>query len=71
MTAATARSEMLFDAESDLEIEVRGGRECDDGSEGYEIVIRSCVHTSGERPRSMRVPVDVWRAWVRAVGRLR
>ena len=65
------RRAVLFDAEGDLEIEVRGGRECDDGSEGYEIVVRSCIHTSGERPRSMRVPVDVWRAWVRAVGRLR
>ena len=65
------RRAVLFDAEGDLEIEVRGGRECDDGSEGYEIVIRSCVHTSGERPRSMRVPMDVWRTWVRAVGRLR
>ena len=71
MTAATARSEMLFDADGDLMIEVHGPVECDDGSEGYEIVIRSCVHTSGERPRSMRVPMDVWRTWVRAVGRLR
>lgn len=65
------RRAVLFDAESDIEIEVRGGRECDDGSEGYEIVIRSCVPAADERPRSMRVPVDVWRAWVRAVGRLR
>lgn len=71
MTAATARSELLVDAEADLMIEVRGPVECDDGSEGYEIAIRSCAPTSGERPRAMRVPVDVWRAWVRAVGRLR
>lgn len=73
MTAAVGRTEVLFDANGDLMIGVRGPVECDDGSEGYEIVIQSCVHTSGERPRprSMRVPVDVWRAWVRAVGRLR
>lgn len=71
MTAATARSEMLFDGETDLMIEVHGPVECDDGSEGYEIAVRSCALASGERPRVMRVPVDVWRAFVRAVGRLR
>lgn len=71
MTAAVGRTEVLFDADGDLMIGVRGPVECDDGSEGYEIVIQSCVHTSAEWPRSMRVPVDVWRAWVRAVGRLR
>ena len=71
MSAYHEQRAVLRDGEADVEIEVRGGRECDDGSEGYEIVIRSCVPAADERPRSMRVPVDVWRAWVRAVGRLR
>lgn len=61
---------VLRDGEADVEIEVRGGMEQDDGSIGYEITVRPCVRAAGERERVMRVPAHQWRAWVRAAGRL-
>jgi len=62
---------VLRDGDADVEIEVRGGMEQDDGSMGYEVTVRPCVRAAGERERVMRVTAEQWRAWVRAVGRLR
>lgn len=70
MSAYHEQRAVLRDGEADVEIEVRGGMEQDDGSMGYEVAVRPCVRAAGERELVMRVPVDVWRAWVRAAGRL-
>jgi hypothetical protein len=70
MTAYHEQRAVLRDCDADVEIEVRGGVECDDGSLGYEITVRPVVRAAGERERVMRVTVETWRAWVRAVGRL-
>lgn len=71
MSAYHEQRAVLRDGEADVEIEVRGGVECDDGSTGYEVTIRPCVRAAGEQPRVMRVTAETWRAWTRAVGRLR
>lgn len=71
MSAYHEQRAVLRDGEADVEVEVRGGVECDDGSMGYEVTVRPVVPVDGERPRSMRVTVETWRAWTRAVGRLR
>jgi hypothetical protein len=70
MSAYHEQRAVLRDCDADVEIEVRGGVECDDGSVGYEIAIRPVVRADGERERVMRVTVGEWRAWVRAVWRL-
>jgi hypothetical protein len=70
VTAYHEQRAVLRDNDADVEIEVRGGVECDDGSMGYEIAVCPVVRAAGERERVMRVTVETWRAWVRAVGRL-
>ncbi len=63
---------VLSDAEAGCEIEVRGGVEADDGSEALDVTVREVPLGRAEpREHTMRVPVAQWRAFVRAVGRLR
>jgi hypothetical protein len=69
MTAYHEQRAVLRDGEADVEIEVRGGVEADDGSEAYDVTVR-CDDDDGGKI-TMRVPVAQWRAFVRAVGRLR
>lgn len=71
MSAYHEQRAVLRDGEADVEIEARGGVECDDGSMGYEVTVRPVVRADGERTRVMRVTAETWRAWTRAVGRLR
>jgi hypothetical protein len=71
MTGYHEQRAVLRDGEADMEIEVRGGVECDDGTTGYEVTIRPCVRVAGDGVRVMRVTAETWRSWVRAVGRLR
>lgn len=59
---------VLRDNDSELEIEVRGGVEADDTSNGLELVIRDIGVSTEKR---MRVPGHVWHQFVRAVGRLK
>lgn len=54
----------LVDVESDSEICVRVGGECDNGSEAVDVRIRV-----REEQSVMRVSVEAWRAFVRAVAR--
>lgn len=63
---------VLRDAEAGCEIEVRGGLEADDGDAAYDVTIRGLTLTgTADDERTMRVPAAQWRAFVRAVGRLR
>lgn len=72
MTAYHEQRAVLRDGLADVEIEVRGGVEADDGGEAYDVTVRVPAATAGEpHEMTMRVPVAQWRAFVRAVGRLR
>lgn len=63
---------VLRDAEAGCEIEVRGGLEADDGDAAYDVTIRALATIGDEHDaRTMRVSQTQWRAFVRAVGRLR
>lgn len=67
MTAYHEQRAVLRDGGAEIEIEVRGGVEADDGDEAYDVTVR----TPHPGDWTMRVPVAQWRAFVRAVGRLR
>lgn len=72
MTAYHEQRAVLRDALAGVEIEVRGGVEADDGAEAFDVTVRVPTRTDHEPHEwTMRVPVAQWRAFVRAVGRLR
>jgi len=72
MTAYHELRAVMRDGEAEVEIEVRGGVTADDDSEAYDVTVRVPTATAGEpREMTMRVPAAQWRAFVRAVGRLR
>lgn len=67
MSYYESRAVLRSNDPDEIEIEIRGGVEADDQPGGYEIVVR----IEGEDDARMRVRPDVWRKFVRAVGRLR
>lgn len=69
MSAYYENRAVLRDNETDVEIEVRGGIEADDAPGGYMVTIRGL--SEDEHEKVLRVRADVWRAFVRAVGRLK
>jgi hypothetical protein len=71
MTAYHEQRAVLRDNEAMVEIEVRGGLEADDGSEALDVTIREVLVTEHTHEHTMRIPIAQWRAFVRAVGRLR
>lgn len=72
MTAYHEQRAVLRDGEADIEIEVRGGVEADDGSDALDVTVRVVTRLGSEPCEwTMRVPRAQWSAWVRAVGRLR
>lgn len=72
MTAYHEQRAVLRDGEAEIEIEVRGGVTADNDSEAFDVTVRVPTRTDHEpHDWTMRVPVAQWRAFVRAVGRLR
>ena len=68
MTAFHEQKACLRCNDVEIEIDARGGVEADDGGDAIDLTIT--LHRDGQSV-TMRVPREQWRAFVRAVGRLR